>query len=291
MASLQGQTKGLLLTGGEPTSSPLFADVVRMARKHGFLEIAVVTNGTLLHKNSVVDALVTYASTIRISLYDWDADSFSGINPVLDRIESLRKKIDREGSQLQIGVSALTSKEKKGILFELADSIRSAGAHWIYFHPTCTGWNFGRLAQVNQEGVLEEIENYQKSLPPADGFEAFVSRDRYLQTQLEFDTYHAAHFLLVIGADGLNYLGPEVKYQPQHVLSDVAGNWRGDFLWQRERLKRIRAVKSNSYPGLKSRHRGVFYNDFIERMLCGRLSSEERSILRSPQEFRFPHIL
>ncbi len=50
----------------------------------------------------------------------------------------------------------------------------------------------------------------------------FTSSDRYVDTGLSFDGYHAAHFLLVVGADGMNYLGAEVKYQPQYAIADLA---------------------------------------------------------------------
>ena len=52
--------------------------------------------------------------------------------------------------------------------------------------------------------------------------------------ELRFSAYHAAHFLLVVGADGKNYLGAEVKYQPAFILWDLKNNWREDFLWHPE---------------------------------------------------------
>ena len=61
---LEGQTPGLLLTGGEPTMAPLFPQVLENAGKYCFQEIAVVTNGTLIHRSDVADALLTHATTI-----------------------------------------------------------------------------------------------------------------------------------------------------------------------------------------------------------------------------------
>ncbi len=291
LAALQGETRGLLLTGGEPTISPDFPAVVRLARKYGFQDIAVVTNGSLLHRDSVIDALISSVSTLRISLYDWEEGALGEIETVLRRIADLRGKIEKAESPLQIGVSALTSKDRAGILIKLAQAVRDAGAHWIYFHPRCTGWDAGCPAQVDQEGVYREIGEYQERLSPAEAFRVFVSQSRYTDTALEFDGYHAAHFLLVIGADGLNYLAPEVKYQPRHVLADVANDWGDDFLWRKSRMENIQTVKSGTYPALRSRHRGVLYNDFIERIRSRSLSPAEESILRSPENIRFPHIL
>lgn len=291
MASLEGETRGLLLTGGEPTISPDFAKVVKLARKYNFQDIAVVTNGSLLHLNSVVDALVSHVSTIRISLYDWEEGIEGEVETILKRITDLRAKIDQGKSPLKIGVSALTGKNRGKYLIKLSEAVRNSGAHWIYFHPRCIGWDSGSPEQINQEGVFNKIISYQDRLSSSDEFCTFICQDRYKDTSLEFNGYHAANFLLVIGADGLNYLAPEVKYQPQHVLTDVANDWKNNFLWSKRRIKKIQMVRSSSYPALKSRHRGVLYNDFIEKIRTNRLSRAEESLLQSPRKFRFPHIL
>ena len=52
-ARLEGETRGLLLSGGEPTLSPIFQEVLRLARKYKFIDIAIVTNGSLLDKEQV----------------------------------------------------------------------------------------------------------------------------------------------------------------------------------------------------------------------------------------------
>ena len=291
LASLEGQTQGLLLTGGEPTLSPRFADVLSLARKRGFQEIAVVTNGTRLDRDDVLDALVRQATSVRISLYDWEAGTDAGWRKVIENIKGLRARIDRAESTLRIGVSALTSKDRVPLLPRIAESVHAAGAHWIYFHPACIGWDNGCPVQVDQDGVLESIETYQRTLRPSAGFEALISRFRYSSKGIRFSAYHAAHFLLVIGADGLNYLGPEVKYQPRYVLADATGGRTPDFLWRPERLRKIGAITSDRYPAAKSRLRGVLYNDFIERIIDARQTREEKAILRAPDGFLFPHIL
>jgi len=286
---LEGQTRGLLLTGGEPTMAETFPETLRLARKHGFVNVNVVTNGAFLNEKKVADALLAHASAIRVSLYDWTAGSCRELKPVLKQIEMLREKIDREKSRLQIGVSALTSRENAGGLSAVAQEASSAGAHWIYFHPTCTKWEIGTPLRVDQKNVLETVDRYEKSL--LNGFNVYVCRDRYRENRLEFSGYHAAHFLLVIGADGMNYLGAEVKYQPQHIIADAAGDWRDDFLWQSQRLERIRAAGSTAYPAIGSRHRGVLYSSLIESLIrSGQKSLEDLPEL-SPKEFLFPHIL
>ena len=286
--SLEGQTKGLLLTGGEPTMSPLFPRVLSLARAKGFEDIAVVTNGSQLGERHVIDSLLGFVSTIRISLYDWGPESCGGIKPTLDRIAALRKEIDTQGSSLQIGISALTSKDRVPRLVELAEKVRSAGAHWIYYHPMCTGWGTGNLTQLDQAGVFETIDRHRQNR--AHSFRVFLSPARYADTDLTFSRYHAAHFLLVIGADGKNYLGAEVKYQPAFALADVAADWRSDFLRRPERVEKINSIDSRTYSALSSRHRGALYNDYLEKLDQGR----EIPFAATRQETDsvwFPHIL
>jgi len=285
---LGGHTRGLLLTGGEPTMAPLFPDALRMARQKGFTEIAVVTNGSLLEKPEVVDALLTFVTTIRISLYDWDGKMCDGIDTTLGRIETLREKIEGSGSDLRIGVSALTSSARLPMLGKLSESVRSAGAHWIYFHPLCHKWELGCPEQSAQDGVMEKIgELREKEFPE---FKVFVSRERYERNDIEFDGYHAANFLLVVGADANNYLAPEVKYHPKHVIANLGEGLQNGFLWKQMRLDKINEVRSATYPAVRSRHRGVLYNHYIERLKLGD-EAVTNAFQGTSSYIVFPHIL
>jgi MoaA/NifB/PqqE/SkfB family radical SAM enzyme len=287
---LQGHTRGLLLTGGEPTlACRLLPQVLRLARERGFLDLAIVTNGARLSVPSISQALLEYASTIRVSMYDWNAEACEPMQPTLGKIEALRQQIDHTGSALQIGVSALTSSRNASFLATLARETASAGAHWLYFHPTCTRWDRGSPTQVDQTGVLGEIEKLRNCR--TNGFQVFALPDRYGDRRLHFSEYHAAHFILTIGADGLNYLAPEVKYQPQHVVADVAGRWQDEFLWAPRRLNRIRSVTSETYPALGSRHRGMLYSDLIERLIQSRDRGLLAAVSVDQEAFLFPHIL
>lgn len=286
---LGGHTTGLLLTGGEPTMAPLFASTLRSARDRGFVEIAVVTNGTLLDEDRVAGALLEHASTIRLSMYDWDGGACEGPQATLARVERLRNRIERSGSGLRIGISALTSAARVPLLENLATDVRTAGAHWLYFHPMCTGWGSGAPKPVAQDGVIAEVERLQATL--SNHFEVHLPIDRYVDDPLGFAEYHSAHFLLIVGADGKNYLGPEVKYQPRHEVADFRAGWDDDVLWRPERLARLRATASGGYPALGSRHRSVLYCDFIERLRDERQDARAARSAARQRPFRFPHIL
>jgi MoaA/NifB/PqqE/SkfB family radical SAM enzyme len=53
---LGGETRGIILSGGEPTSSPHFIEILRIARRRRFTEVAVITNGTELGRPAIQDA-------------------------------------------------------------------------------------------------------------------------------------------------------------------------------------------------------------------------------------------
>ena len=286
---LDGRTGGLLLTGGEPTASPLFPKALKWARHYGFIDIAVVTNGSSLDSPPVWESLLKYASTIRLSMYDWEKNTCGSFESSLRRLEFLRNKIDGNGSRLQIGVSALTSDKRSEKLLQLAENVRSAGADWIYFHPLCTNWGVGRPTPEAQAGVVDRIKEIQTW--PEFKERIFLSLERYENFPLEFNHYHAAHFLLVVGADGRNYLGPEVKYQPDYMVSDLNGSGNGGFLWERSRLEKIDSCQSRTYPAIKSRHRGVLYNHLIECLQNGNKPTCDGLDLVSQKKFYFPYIL
>ena len=288
LGHLGGETRGLLLSGGEPTMATTFPDTLRIAREHGFLEIAVVTNGDFLSEDVIAEALCTHATTIRVSLYDWTRISGETLRSTLDRIEHLRAQIEKTKSPLQIGVSALTNSENAAKIAEVGRTVAVAGAHWIYFHPFCIHWAEGAPQRIDQDGVLEAIVNFRNT--SADEFGVFTSPDRYAEYDTRFDGYHAAHFLLVVGADGMNYLGAEVKYHRQHALANLGGRWDENFLWNDGRLARIAAARSDTYPALGSRHRGILYNHVIQVLINREtpLSDDEQA---GETSYLYPHIL
>jgi organic radical activating enzyme len=288
-ARLEGETRGLLLSGGEPTMSPIFPEVLKLARDYGFIDIAIVTNGSLLDREQVAEALCSYTSTIRVSIYDWTGTGNSDLQTTLQKIRNLKTHIEDTGSRLEIGVSALTSKENAGAVEVLAREVAKAGTHWIYFHPMCIRWDTGAPERVNQSGVLKKIKEYQDEF--SNEFKIFTFPERYVEDKIEFSGYHAANFLLVVGADGMNYLGAEVKYHPQHIIADLKDNLETDFLWNKERLNHINSVKSTTYPALPSRHRGVLYNHIIQALLNKNEQTIDQINPKSNLTYLYPHIL
>ena len=272
LGMLEGQTHGLLFTGGEPTIAPLFFQSLELAAKRKFKETAVVSNGKCLDAILVRQGLLEHVTSLRVSLYDW-AEGLNGpLSATLKNIRSLRELIERTGSDLCIGVSVLTDRATVPNLEKMVSVLSDSGAHWVYFHPRCDDWELGRPVIVDQTGVLEEIKKLQKAY--REIIPVFVGQERYSMEPVKFSTYHAAHFLLVVGADGKNYLSPETKYNPDYVLAETGEMLKEGFLWQKDRLTRMRYTSDN-YRCIGSRHRTVLYNGLIESLQNGQGSLDK----------------
>lgn len=284
---LAGRTPGLLLTGGEPTMAPLFPWTLKTAREKGFKDIAVVTNGSRLDEPEVSTALLAHASTIRLSLYDFKNASCEGIEQSLERIKRLRQKIDASGSELKIGISTLTSSQRIPVIKKITAAVQTAGAHWLYFHPMCWNWGQGSPVMTDQTGVVDEVRDLQHALQ--DAFDIYYAPERYSHEKIEFRGYHGAHFLMIVGADGNNYLGAEVKYQPDYVVADLNRGLEENFLWHPRRLASIAGIQSRSYSAIQSRHRGALYSSLLQRIKDGDINATD--ILQNSHRFRFPALL
>ena len=284
---LEGETRGIILSGGEPTMSVHFAEILRTARRRGFEQIAVITNGSELGRPEIQDALMENATSIRVSLYDWyDSDtpspSFFG---QLARVTALRKRVDRCGSKLELGVAMLTSRNRLPRILNAIPHVEGSGAHWLYFHPLCEEWKGGHPVQSDQTGVLDALQDVQRQAPT--GMDVYVAEQRYSRYPLAFRKFHAAHFLLQVSSDGINYASPESKLHPTCAIADLNEYMEDDFLWRPERLAKIAALDSETYGFAGTRHRGAMFSDFLERYLRG--DERELAIAHTASESDFHH--
>lgn len=285
---MSGYAKGLLLSGGEPTISPVFAETLALARENHFEEVSVVTNGTNLDDEIVSHTLVHNASVVRISIYGWDNGPDEELARIFASTQKLRERVDRAGSELEIGFSFLTDVSKLDQLAGVAEAVRSHGGHWLYFHPRCEGWEIGDLQQFDQSGVKETVEVVSRQY---SDFNVLYFPARYDRTPLTFDQYHAANFLMVVGADGNVYLGTESKYNPKFVIGNIKGEWSRSDYYTADRRALVRAMNSENYFPIDGRHRGSLYSQLIDQIVMGKISLDEASKSAETAQIRFPYIL
>jgi len=280
-----GRTFGAILSGGEPTLHPDFGPILATAQEQGFRDIVVISNGSRLDLEEVADPLLRHASVVRVSIYDWQEEAPDKRSPTLLRIERLRAAIEKTGSRLQIGTSLLTQGASPESLLRAAAAVRAAGAHWLYLHPTCVAIPGGVSRAEGQERLLAVLEACRREQEP--GFAVHYLAQRFSSAPVNFQGYHAAHFIMVVGADGANYLSSETKYQPRYRIGTAAEYGDGDFFYRPKRCSRIAAVHSGAYPAGGSRNRGVLYNQVLQAAIGGAWEPG----LPEVGEFLLPHIL
>ncbi len=256
---------GIILSGGEATIVPHFPQTVALARAKGVKEIAVISNGGHVHRGRVQDALLEHVTSIRISLYDWQEGDSDYFTNTLKKIEGLRERIEKEGSKLEIGASMLTRAEWNHRYEAVALKALNAGIDWLYFHPYCVDWDKEHPIHADQTGVLEAISKFKEAAPHNANIQ--VPIERYDPKPLYFEKLHGAHFLIQIGADGVNYLGPECKYEKDAALLDLNEYLEDDFLWHPQRLKRINEANSDNYRFIGTKHRPPMFSDYIQQLI------------------------
>ncbi|MBD3414655.1 MAG: radical SAM protein [Candidatus Aminicenantes bacterium] len=285
-------TRGIVLSGGEPTISPYFVDALVLAEKKGFKEIAVISNGANIHLPRIQEALLEYATSIRISMYEWQECESEHFIDTLKKIETLRKKVDTSGSRLEIAASVLTRREWNHSYFSVGLKALDSGIHWLYFHPYCIHWDETHPTQADQTGVLDALRMLrEKALPEAV---IQVPYARYNKKPLYFERLHGSHFLIQVGADGINYAGPECKYEKDAVLLDLNQYLKDDFLWHPQRISRLNAMNSSNYRFIGTKHRPPVFSDYIQKLIekgCSRVNSNETDESEPPFHFAYPNII
>jgi organic radical activating enzyme len=272
-AILGPHTPGIVLSGGEPTSVPHYPETLRAAREHGFKEIATITNGTLLDREEIQDALLEYGSSVRVSLYDWQEENSHALLQTLKRIENLRNRIEKTGSQLEIAASMLTKADWAHRIPEVGKLALKTGIHWLYFHPFCEQWETLRPQRADQTGVVEAVEGFQNSHPR--GCDIQFPYERYDSRPLQFENLHGSFFLIQVGADGINYAGPECKYEEDYALLDLNEHMADDFLWHPQRVEKILSMNSENYRPIGTKHRPPIFSDYLQRRIDNEVSASD----------------
>jgi hypothetical protein len=282
-------TPGIVFSGGEPTIVPHFPETVRLARQKGFKEIAVISNGANIDKPHIQDALMQDVTVIRISQYEWQTGETAHFRQTLGKIETLRSRIEQTGSKLEIGASMLTRTEVNHRYRPVGRQVLDAGVHWLYFHPYCIDWDKLRPCQADQTGVLEALRQFRQS---DDHANIQIPYARYAPEPLSFTRLHGAHFLIQVGADGVNYAGPECKYEPDFALVDLNGQMREDFLWDPRRIAKLDQITSDNYRYIATKHRPPMFSDYVQRIIDQRqgVVRAEPAAQRSV-EFAYPNII
>lgn len=281
-------TPGLVFSGGEPTIVPHFPESLKLAKDKGFKEIAVISNGANIHLPHVQAALMEHATAIRISMYEWQQGESEHFTTTLRKIEELRNRIEKENSKLEIGASMLTRSSLNSRYEPIGLKALNAGIHWLYFHPYCIDWDQKFPKADDQTGVLEAIEKLKAKSPRYSNIQ--VPYERYSLEPLNFEKLHGSYFLIQVGADGVNYAGPECKYEKDAELVNLNEYLEDDFLWHPKRLKRLSELNSSNYRHIGTRHRPSIFSDYLQKVINLRRNKLDEATI-TDHNFSYPSII
>jgi wyosine [tRNA(Phe)-imidazoG37] synthetase (radical SAM superfamily) len=135
----------ILLGGGEPTIAPEFEDCVKFLKERN-IQVAVVTNGTMMHKIANVAHLFTARDWIRLSIDAGTDKTFQAMhNPVksitLNQICENVLAIRKNHPKLQLGFSFVVTAGNKEIpsnhkeIILAAELAKKYGFSYISFKP------------------------------------------------------------------------------------------------------------------------------------------------------------
>jgi hypothetical protein len=166
----------------------------------------------------------------------------------------------------------------------------NAGIDWLYFHPYCVDWDKEYPARADQTGVFEAIEKLREIATHDANIQ--VPFERYSEKPLYFEKLHGSYFLIQVGADGINYAGPECKYEKDAVLLNLHDYLEDDFLWHPQRIQRLSEINSGNYRFIGTRHRPPMFSDYIEKLAQRHNANRGGEGLRESSDcFAYPTII
>jgi MoaA/NifB/PqqE/SkfB family radical SAM enzyme len=203
--------RGVMVTGGgEPMLNEHTPAVIEYIVSLG-VDVALITNGGVSQSDKVWEKIKECCTWVRVSLdacnQEWH-ERVHGVKGKFDVVcSTLRQLVGVQGNAT-IGVGYLTDCETVRVMEEATKLVKALGVDYIQFRPIA-GHRMGIERQL-QRCQREQTGRFAV-LSSARKYEHFGERKR------PYSQCHAAHFLVVVQADGnvpicCNHRGNEEMY-------------------------------------------------------------------------------
>ena len=248
----QSDVKGIIFSGsGEPLVHPDVKDFISCAASLG-MDVGLVTNGTGLRKEGVIEKIIANVAWTRISLdagTAWTRAHIHGVpeedfDHVLDSLTFLAREKEKTGSSCQIGAQMVVTKENWGEIRMATEKAMATGIDYfqikpVVFHPE------DKKPQVCQkfwENIMPNI-GLIKQLYEDDSFKVFIKYDQFeaiMAPDHEKSAYEKcrATFFPIIEATGKVYHCSQTRGLPEFELGDLHKESFKD-IWNSERRKEV----------------------------------------------------
>lgn len=246
--------KGMIFSSsGEPLTNPQILDFISYTKKVG-IDLAVVTNGTALHREKIIEAIVRDLMWIRVSLDAGTKETRArihgiGLNDferVLDSLKMLAEEKTKTGSGCNIGSQIVVTEENWWEVYEATRKVKETGIDYfqikpVVFHPrnnkaqlSCEFWITAmKLIEAAKQDFEDEKFNV---FVKYDQFEAIMSENH------EKSAYNKcrAVFFPVIEASGKVYHCSQTRGLPEFEIGDLNKNSFRE-IWESEQRKKVLA--------------------------------------------------
>jgi MoaA/NifB/PqqE/SkfB family radical SAM enzyme len=266
--------RGVLFTGGgEPLVNPHARRAISYAHDLG-MKVALITNGHSLNAETA-SVLVATCDWVRISVDAATPDLYAELHGVtvnafdrvLANIQHLVQAKCNTQSGITVGIGMLTSCATIDQMVRFADLAETLQADYCQFRP---------LIAPTQEDVLAHREQFETQLALAREVvergetQVIASPSKYSWvldgSHALFTECFAPHFANVVGADGVMYLCPHLRYKSEYAIADLLSK-----SWLAQRYRALDCLLTNlpgsSCPAL-CKHAAL--NSFLQRVTNSR---------------------
>lgn len=212
------QVKAITFTGGgEPLTNPSTPKAMLLAKRLG-IQVGLVTNGDLLEKSEIIEAVIESCRYVRLSIdAGKDETHYRLKHPrSTDQLSRNLKSVHvlmSQGFTGDVGVAFLIHPENYLELPLLIQQLEEFGASYLQVRP-CLGVEISSKAINYSRDV---IDSYRGKLPIYANFKRFDE----IRFGMKFEKCRATPLLGIVGADAKMYLCCQFRGNKNYVIGDL----------------------------------------------------------------------
>lgn len=249
---LDKRTKGMIFSSsGEPTLNPKIVDFIHYTKEKG-IDVALISNGSALRKEGLIEAIVQDVNWTRISLNagspkkraEIHGVSIKDYHQVLKSLSKLSVRKKEIGSKVNIGAQIVVTERNHKEIDSACRDVRNTGIDYFQIKPVVFHPLDGRdqLSREFWEKVLTNAEEVAKKYGDKN-FDVFVKCDQFsaiMKPDHDKSAYNTclSLFFPIIEADGKVYHCSQTRGIDSLELGDLNKQTFKE-IWDGEKRKEI----------------------------------------------------
>lgn len=220
-------TRALNFTGGgDPTVNPNLREVLYYTKENTLIKMGMFTNGALLDKFDLFDAVVDSLEWVRISVdagtkesYDWirQIRADDGWDKMIDNLGILIEAKTKRNSNTTIGVGFVITEDTKDDIVNFAKVFSEFDVDYCQYKTDCVNlsrWDEGYERNVELfDYIKDDLDEATKIL--GDKFQCKYNGIEDIKVGAEHTNHYkkclGSQIMPCIGADGNVYVCPQLR--------------------------------------------------------------------------------